>query len=163
MMDILHSYWRMEYVTSPLDGEKGHENPFVRIPALGDDRAALIIKRGKFCYLVLNRYPYNPGHVLAVPYREVADISLLSTDERNELFELVVVAKNALQKAMNPDAYNVGLNLGSASGAGIPTHLHVHIVPRWKGDCNFMCVIGQTRNLSEALDKTWERLIAVMD
>jgi len=157
-MDLLHSYWRMEYVTSPSDGDKGHENPFVELPLMGDDKAALIVHRGQHCYLVLNRYPYNPGHILAVPYRQVPDISDLTEEERNEMFAIVVKAKEALQKVMNPDGYNIGFNLGSASGAGIPTHLHLHIVPRWKGDCNFMCVIGKTRSLTEALNKTWEKV-----
>jgi len=148
----------MEYVTSPADGEKGHENPFAKLPLLGDDRAALIIHRGKTGYLVLNRYPYNPGHILSVPYRQVADIVDLSVEERAELFEMVVLAKKAVQREMNPDGFNIGVNLGSASGAGIPTHLHLHVVPRWRGDNNFMSVIGQTRTLSEALGKTWERL-----
>jgi ATP adenylyltransferase len=158
IMDLLHSYWRMEYVTSPSDGDKGHKNPFKRLPEMNDDRAAFILYRGKLCYLVLNRYPYNPGHVLAVPFREVADLENLTDDERNELFATVVRAKKALQKVMHPDGFNIGINQGSASGAGIPTHLHMHIVPRWKGDSNFLSVIGQTRSLSEALDKTWERL-----
>ena len=157
-MDLLHSYWRMEYVTSPSSGDKGHENPFVKLPLMGDDRAASILYRGKWCYLVLNIYPYNPGHILAIPYREVADIEDLTNDERDELTALVVRAKRALRKVMHPDGFNIGMNLGSASGAGIPTHLHMHIVPRWKGDCNFMCAIGNTRSLSEALDKTWEKL-----
>ncbi|MFA5256600.1 MAG: HIT domain-containing protein [Opitutales bacterium] len=161
-MNILHSYWRMEYVTSPSDGENGHDNPFARLPMMGDDRAAFIVYRGVLCYLVLNRYPYNPGHILAVPYRQVADISELEPDERNELFAIVVKAKDALQKVMNPDGYNIGFNLGSASGAGIPTHLHMHIVPRWRGDNNFMSVIGKTRSLSEALEKTWEKLSAAL-
>jgi len=148
----------MEYVTSPSDGENGHDNPFVRLPMMGDDRAALIVYRGALGYLVLNRFPYNPGHLLVVPYRQVADISDLEIEERNELFALVVKAKEALQKAMNPDGYNIGFNLGAASGAGIPTHLHMHIVPRWRGDNNFLSVISDTRGLSEALDKTWEKL-----
>jgi ATP adenylyltransferase len=157
-MDLLHSYWRMEYVTSPSDGDKGHKNPFANLPKEKDDRKSLIIYRGKLCFLVLNRYPYNPGHILSIPYREVSDLSDLTEEERNELFALVVKAKNAVQKTMHPDGFNVGLNLGSASGAGIPTHLHMHIVPRWRGDNNFMSVIGQTRTLSEALEKTWEKL-----
>ena len=157
-MDLLHSYWRMEYVKSPSDGDKGHKNPFADLPGENDDRKTLIFYRGKYCFLVLNRYPYNPGHVLSIPYRVVADLSELTEEERNELFALVVKAKNAIQKTLNPDGYNMGINLGSVSGAGIPTHLHVHLVPRWKGDNNFMSVIGHTRTLSEALDKTWEKL-----
>jgi len=150
----------MDYVTSPADGDNGHENPFVRLPKMNDDRAAFIIYRGKLCYLVLNRYPYNPGHILSVPYREVAELENLADDERIELFSLVIRAKKALQKAMHPDGFNIGINQGSVSGAGIPTHLHIHIVPRWKGDSNFLSVIGQTRSLSEALEITWQRLVS---
>ena len=156
-MDILHSYWRMEYVTSPSDGEKGHPNPFATLPEK-DDREAFIVHRGKYCYIVLNLYPYNPGHMLVVPYRQVADITELTEEERNEMFALLVKGKQAAQKAMNPDGFNIGFNLGQASGAGIPTHLHMHIVPRWRGDCNFLCIIGKTRSLTEALEKTWEHL-----
>ena len=159
-MDLLHSYWRMEYVTFPSDGDKGHKNPFVDLPKEKDDRKSLIVYRGKLAFLVLNRFPYNPGHVLAIPYREVADIADLSDEERNELFALVVRAKKGLGEIMHPDGYNIGLNLGSAAGAGIPTHLHIHIVPRWKGDTNFMTIIGQTRTLAQALDTTWEKLSA---
>jgi len=148
----------MNYVTSPSDGDKGHDNPFIRLPKMNDDRAALILYRGKFCYLVLNLFPYNPGHILAVPYREVAEIEYLTDDERAEMFALVIKAKKAVKKVMHPDGFNIGINQGSVSGAGIPTHLHFHIVPRWKGDSNFMSVIGQTRSLAEALEKTWEQL-----
>ncbi len=162
-MDILHSYWRMEYVTSPSDGDKGHENPFVKLPRSGDDKASYIVYRGVHSYLVMNRFPYNPGHLLAVPYRQLADISELNEEERNELFAIVVKGKNAIQAVMNPDGFNIGFNLGKASGAGIPTHLHMHIVPRWSGDCNFLCVIGKTRSLVEALDKTWEKLKEALD
>jgi ATP adenylyltransferase len=150
----------MEYVTSPADGDKGHKNPFAELPLLGDDKAAMILHRGKLCYLVLNRYPYNPGHILSVPYRQVAELEDMTKDERAELFELALLAKKAATREMHPDGFNIGLNLGSASGAGIPTHLHLHIVPRWRGDNNFMSVIGNARVLSEALEKTWEKLSA---
>jgi len=157
-MDILKSYWRMDYVTSPREKGKGHDSPFLRLPKLGDDRAALIVHRGRHHYIVLNRYPYNPGHLMVVPYREVADLEDLSDDERNELMELLVHAKRMLTSAMRPDGFNIGFNLGAAGGAGIPTHLHAHIVPRWNGDTNFMPVIGETRTLPQALEKTWECL-----
>ena len=157
-MDILHSYWRMEYVTSPSDPKDGHKNPFAELPKQGDDRAALIIHRGETGYLVLNRYPYNPGHLLAIPYREVPRLQDLDAVERTELMDLIIRAQDLLEAAMHPDGFNIGFNIGRTGGAGIPTHLHAHIVPRWNGDNNFLPVIGKTRSLPQALDATWDVL-----
>lgn len=157
-MDILHAYWRMEYVTSEADPDKGIKSPFKDLPEMGDDRKALIVHRASFHYLVLNRYPYNPGHLLVVPYREVAEIKDLGADERLEMMDLIVFAQDILTRAMKPNGFNVGFNLGRCSGAGIPRHLHGHIVPRWNGDSNFLPVIGNTRSLPQALDQTWEVL-----
>lgn len=160
-MDILHAYWRMDYVTSDSDPVHGHPNPFAGLPMLGDDRKALILHRAEYNYLVLNRYPYNPGHILIVPYHEVAELSDLQPVQRAEIMELIVLSQQKLAQAMSPDGFNVGFNLGSASGAGIPRHLHCHVVPRWKGDANFLTVLGETRALPQALDKTWEILAAL--
>lgn len=157
-MDLLHSYWRMEYILSPSKEKSGHRNPFVELPAQGDDRAALIVWRGIHTYLLLNRYPYNPGHLMAIPFREIAELEDLSVEERTELMEAITKAKAVLTKAIRPDGFNIGFNFGLAAGAGIPTHLHAHIVPRWKGDTNFMTIIGSTRILPEALDATWLKL-----
>ena len=128
---------------------------------MGDDREALIVHRTKLSYLVLNRFPYNPGHLLAVPFREVVDLEELTGAERADLMEEVVFAKRLLSEAMKPDGVNIGFNLGSAAGGSI-AHLHGHIVPRWKGDNNFMPVLGQTRVLPQSLEATWERLAAVV-
>ncbi|MGC9450401.1 MAG: HIT family protein [Oceanipulchritudo sp.] len=157
-MDILHAYWRMDYVTSASDPVAGIESPFSELPRLGDDRKALIVHRGRHHYLVLNRFPYNPGHLLLVPYREVPELEDLHPEERLELMDLIILSQQALKKVMNPDGFNVGFNLGRASGAGIPKHLHGHVVPRWNGDSNFLPVIGKTRTLPQALDQTWEVL-----
>lgn len=124
---------------------------------MGDDRAALIVARSRWSYLILNRFPYNPGHLLAVPYREVADVEELSSAERADLMDAIVAAKRLLAAALKPDGFNIGFNLGSASGGSIP-HLHAHIVPRWQGDNNFMPVLGHTRILPQSLEATWERL-----
>ncbi len=159
-MEILNAYWRMEYVTSPSDGDAGHANPFAELPRAGDDRKALIVHRAEHNYLVLNKFPYNPGHLLAVPYEAVPELADLPQAARAELMELVVFAQDLLRRAMNPDGFNVGMNLGKVSGAGIPGHLHMHIVPRWSGDTNFMPVIGRTRTLPQALEATWEALRA---
>lgn len=157
-MDILHAYWRMEYVASESDPMKGHPNPFSELPNLGDDRKALIVHRAQFNYLVLNRYPYNPGHLLIVPYEEKPDLGDLSPAARHEAMDLIVFSKDLLTRVMIPDAFNVGINLGQRAGAGIPSHLHIHVVPRWNGDVNFMSVIGKTRTLPQALDETWKLL-----
>lgn len=157
-MDILKAYWRMEYVTSEADPEGGLKSPFRELPQLGDDRKALIVHRAEHHYLVLNRYPYNPGHMLVVPYREVPEIRDLEPEERLEMMDLIVLCQDLISRSMNPAGFNVGFNLGRASGAGIPKHLHCHVVPRWEGDSNFLPVIGKTRSLPQALDQTWEVL-----
>lgn len=161
-MDFLHSYWRMEYVEAPKE-EKEESNPFIRIPKENDDRKNLILIRGKFHYVVMNRYPYNAGHLMVIPYREVPDIDQLSDDELMEFMKLVIRSKQLLTTAIKPNGFNIGMNLGVDAGAGIPWHLHCHIVPRWKGDTNFMPVLGKTRVLPTALDSLWERLKAFAD
>ena len=159
-MNHLHAYWRMEYIEAPR--EKSGGKPFTAMPALGDDAAALIIHRSALSYLILNRYPYNAGHLLAVPFRDVADLSDLNAAERADLMNEMIIAKEILTAALKPDAFNLGFNLGAAAGGSI-THLHAHIVPRWNGDTNFMPVIGQTRVLPQSLDAMYQRLRAVAD
>ncbi len=159
-MNHLHAYWRMEYIEAPR--EKSGGKPFTTMPALGDDAAALIIHRSALSYLILNRYPYNAGHLLAVPFRDVADLSDLNAAERADLMNEMIIAKEILTAALKPDAFNLGFNLGAAAGGSI-THLHAHIVPRWNGDTNFMPVIGQTRVLPQSLDAMYQRLRAVAD
>jgi ATP adenylyltransferase len=157
--DHLHAYWRLPYVQAPKP-EKGGENPFADLPNLGDDRKALIIWRGPHTYLVMNRFPYNVGHLLAIPYREAAALADLSLVERGDLMEAIVKAQEILTKALKPDGFNIGFNFGRVAGAGIPRHLHAHIVPRWSGDVNFMPVVADTKVLPVALDTLWERLKA---
>lgn len=135
------------------------KRPFTELPALGDDRAALIVHRTSLSYLILNRFPYNPGHLLAIPFREVVDIEELTPAESADLFAIIVFGKKVLRAAMKPDGFNVGFNLGSSAGGSI-AHLHGHIVPRWNGDNNFMPVLGQTRILPQALEATWDKLSA---
>jgi len=154
-MDNLHAYWRMEYIEAPR--EKSGGNPFTDLPGLGDDAAAHIIHRSKLSYLVLNRYPYNAGHLLAVPFRNVADLSDLDAAERADLMDEIIFGKEVLRAALKPDAFNLGFNLGAAAGGSI-THLHAHIVPRWNGDTNFMPVIGHTRVLPQSLAAMYARL-----
>jgi ATP adenylyltransferase len=156
-MQQLHPYWRMDYIEAPR--YPATKKPFTELPALGDDRTALIVHRSSLSYLVLNRYPYNPGHLLAVPFREVVELEELNAAERADLMDIIITAKRLLRAALKPDGFNIGFNVGSTAGGSIP-HLHAHIVPRWNGDNNFMPVLGQTRVLPQALDATWERLAA---
>ena len=148
----------MEYIQAPKP--PGGRNPFLELPGLSDDRATLIVHRTAHCFLVLNRFPYNAGHLLAIPYREVALLENLEPAESLDLMNLLTTATLILRKAIQPEGFNIGLNLGCAAGAGIPSHLHFHIVPRWGGDTNFMPVIGNTRVLPQSLEAMWERLTA---
>ncbi len=157
-MQQLHPYWRMDYIEAPRYPD-AMKRPFTELPAMGDDRAALIVHRSSLTYLVLNRFPYNPGHLLAVPFRDVTELEDLSPAERADLMEEIVIAKGLLTRAFKAEAFNVGFNLGPASGGSI-AHLHGHIVPRWAGDNNFMPVLAQTRVLPQSLEATWERLRA---
>jgi len=156
-MQQLHAYWRMEYIEAPRY-PAAMQRPFTELPLLGDDRTALIVHRSALSYLILNRFPYNPGHLLALPFREVFELEQLTREERADLFEEIIFGQRVLSSALNPDGFNVGFNLGSAVAGGSIPHLHGHIVPRWNGDNNFMPVIGQTRLLPQSLDATWEKL-----
>lgn len=157
-MDHLHAYWRMEYIETPRLPEGG--NIFADLPKLGNDAEALIIHRSKLSYLILNRYPYNPGHLLAVPFRAATDLVELNAAERADLMDEIILGKQVLTAAVSPNAFNVGFNFGAAAGGSIP-HLHAHIVPRWTGDTNFMPVIGQTRVLPQSLAAMYARLRGV--
>lgn len=132
-------------------------DPFVELPKQSDEEA-LIIARGETVYCVLNLFPYNPGHMMVVPYRAVADYTELTDAETVELAKFTKLALKALRHSSNPDAVNVGLNLGKASGGSVPTHLHQHIVPRWSGDANFMTVMTGTKVLPQTLRQTRELL-----
>lgn len=156
-MQQLHAYWRMEYIEAPRY-PPAMKRPFTELPALGDDRAALIVHRSALSYLILNRFPYNPGHLLAVPFREVTQLHELDSAERTDLFEEIIFAQQVLTAALKPEGFNIGFNLGQAVAGGSIPHLHGHIVPRWNGDNNFMPVLGQTRILPQSLDATWEKV-----
>ena len=160
-MQQLHAYWRMEYIEAPRYPAT-MTRPFTELPALGDDRAALIIHRSEQSYLILNRFPYNPGHLLAVPFRDVTELEQLDRAERADLFDVIIFGQMALARALKPEGFNIGFNLGSSVAGGSIAHLHAHIVPRWNGDNNFMPVIGQTRILPQSLDTTWEKLTAAV-
>ena len=159
-MDRLWSPWRLEYVTGdkkPVTGCVFCEAP--RLP----DLDSLIVFEGVTCYVVLNKYPYNNGHLMVVPYRHVASLTLLEPAELHELADLTQRSEAALREAYEPQGINIGINLGRPAGAGILEHLHVHAVPRWTGDANFMTVIGETRVLPEDLAATAQRLRPVFE
>lgn len=123
-----------------------------------DDSVSRVVWRGEYTYAVLNAYPYSTGHLMVIPYRAVAELDGMTPEETAELWATVTDAVTALRAAYSPDGFNVGLNLGQAGGAGVPDHLHVHCVPRWSADTNFMTSVADTRVLPESLDSTWRRL-----
>jgi ATP adenylyltransferase len=122
------------------------------------DADNLIVSRGKFCFVVMNKYPYNSGHVLIVPYRHTSRFAKLSREEHEELMMMTGKCITALENISEPQGFNFGANFGRTAGAGIDTHLHFHLVPRWNGDTNFMPVVGKTKVISEYLHKTWKSL-----
>ena len=163
MLEQLWAPWRMEYVSRPSTGSDKSENIFVELPKAGDDEANLILYRGKLAFVMLNAFPYNNGHLLIAPFRQVAELEALNDDELLEINQLLAKAVGWLKKAYNPQGFNVGVNLGSAAGAGIPVHIHWHIVPRWAGDTNFMVTVGQTRVIPDGLSSTYSRLKAIIE
>jgi ATP adenylyltransferase len=148
--------WRMAYIRG--EGKDVDSCPFCVLPGAGDDAASLILKRGTHAYAILNAYPYNPGHLMAVPYRHVSGLDELTGEELHEMADLCQAAVRIIRATVGAGAFNVGINVGSVAGAGIADHIHQHVVPRWGGDTNFMPVIGQTRVLPELLEETYQRL-----
>jgi ATP adenylyltransferase len=148
-MESLHAPWRIEYILGPKP--KLETSLFTNIAQSSDDTGNLVIARDRTCYALLNRFPYNGGHLMVVPYKEVTDLHGLTDDELGDLWKLARRCISALKAVMKPDGFNVGINLGKVAGAGIEEHLHIHIVPRWNGDTNFMPVIANTGVLPEAL------------
>jgi ATP adenylyltransferase len=147
----------MEYIRTATEAD-ADECIFCTLPAAGDDEAAHVLRRGELAFVVLNAFPYNPGHLMVAPLRHTGDFEDLTADEADELTRLQRKSIRALREEMAPHGFNVGMNIGKIAGAGFPGHLHWHIVPRWNGDTNFMPVVGQTRVLPELLDETYRRL-----
>ncbi len=155
-MDKLWAPWRVKYVTKLIATTKGCV--FCRMLKEKNDKKNLIVLRSPLSFTVLNLYPYNNGHILILPQRHVDDLSKLSTQETADLFCLLNYSKGLVDKTMKPAGYNVGMNLGRAAGAGFPGHLHIHVVPRWKYDVNFMPVLAETKVISQSLKTLHERL-----
>lgn len=154
-LEALWAPWRVEY----FEKEPRNRNFLTEAAQANDDAAHFVITRRKTAFLMMNRYPYAVGHLMAVPYRKTADLSLLGENEIVELWNLVTHAQALLRAATKAQGFNIGLNLGECAGAGVPDHLHVHIVPRWSGDTNFMPIISGTRTISEGLRSLYEKLI----
>ena len=153
-MRHLFATWRASYILAP----KHDGCIFCDFPRENKDNERLILHRGSTCFVILNLYPYNPGHVMVVPYRHTADYTSLSIEELTEIETLSVSCIKALKKAFNPDAFNLGVNLGATAGAGVAEHLHRHIVPRWIGDTNFIPVISDVRVVSESHEAAFKKL-----
>ncbi len=160
-METLHAPWRIQYILAPKPAP-GDESLFTRIAQSGDDVAHHVIARDRTCYALLNSYPYNGGHLMVVPYKQAADLPDLTDDELADLMKLTRRCQGALRKVMKPDGFNIGLNLGKCAGAGIAEHLHIHVVPRWQGDTNFMPVLAQTTVMPQALAELAAQLRAAL-
>ncbi|HTL16756.1 MAG TPA: HIT domain-containing protein [Patescibacteria group bacterium] len=148
-MESLHAPWRIEYILAPKPAQA--DSLFSRIGQSSDDEANYVIARGRTCFALLNTYPYTGGHLMVVPYKQVQDFNGLTDEELAELLKLTRSCQNALSRVMNPHGFNVGVNLGKVAGAGILEHLHIHVVPRWEGDTNFMPVLAGTTVVPQAL------------
>jgi len=156
-MDKLWAPWREKYVKRIVKAYKG--SIFTRMLKEKNDKRNYIFIRTKHSFSILNIYPYNNGHVLIVPNRQVRDLSELRKEEREDLFDLLNTTKDLLDEVLHPKGYNIGINLGRAAGAGIPAHLHIHLVPRWRGDVNFMPVTANTKVISQSLHALYKRLV----
>lgn len=159
-MESLHAPWRIEYILAPKPEQS--TSLFTAIAQSSDDIANLVIARDRTCYALLNRYPYTGGHLMVVPYKQSPDLDGLTDEEVSDLWKLTRRCLSALKQQMKPEGFNVGINLGKVAGAGVADHLHIHIVPRWNGDTNFMAVIANTTVVPQALTDLAAELRAVL-
>ncbi len=157
-MDYLWTPWRFQYVS---DAGKNAQCVFCEVATAdaSKDRENLILYRGQFNFVLLNLYPYTTGHAMIAPYAHIADLAELPTETVNEMMALAQRIQRALRDCYHPEGYNVGLNIGRCAGAGVEHHLHLHVLPRWTGDSNFMTVVGETRVEPQELSTTYEKLI----
>lgn len=161
-MDRLWTPWRYQYIKGAGADESTESAPACIFCALRDDKANdernLVVHRASFNYIVLNRYPYTNGHILIIPYEHTAELEAVSKPATDEMMDLAKQAQGVLRAAYRPEGFNLGMNLGRAAGAGVAGHVHLHLLPRWTGDANFMSNIGETRVLPEDLATTYEKL-----
>ena len=160
MSDRLWAPWRLSYIEG---AGKTEGCIFDELPALDNDREALILHRGKTAFVMLNGYPYTNGHLMVAPYRHVGEFDHVRNEELLEIQQLIGEALAWLKEGYKPDGFNIGVNIGSAAGAGIPKHIHWHIVPRWEGDTNFMGSVGDVRVLPQSLLESYDRLKEIVD
>ncbi len=154
-MNHLWSPWRMEYIENH---NKEDGCIFCIAQSKADSAENLIVHRGELAYVILNRYPYTSGHLMVVPFEHRATLEELDSSTRAEMMELTSRCMTILRKVYNPEAFNIGANIGEAAGAGVKEHVHIHVVPRWSGDTNFMSALGETRVLPELLEDTYARV-----
>ncbi len=159
-MDFLWTPWRMDYIMSD---KSSAGCVFCNASQQDNDDETLIVARGTHNFVILNRFPYNSGHLMIVPYRHQSSLEALSPETRLEMIEMASQAEHILNQVYHPQGFNMGINLGKSAGAGIDTHIHFHIVPRWEGDANFMSTLGQTRVLPEELPRSYQRIKAAWD
>ncbi|HKN35092.1 MAG TPA: HIT domain-containing protein [Terriglobales bacterium] len=153
-MDYLWTPWRYAYITG---AEKPKGCIFCELPKQ-DDKSAKIVHRARQCFVILNSYPYTPGHVMVVPFAHLDELQKLPAETAHEMMDLSQKMEQVLRGLYKPDGVNLGMNIGAAAGAGIAAHIHMHVLPRWVADANFVSVVGETRVLPEALETTWERM-----
>ncbi|MBN2017307.1 MAG: HIT domain-containing protein [Candidatus Cloacimonetes bacterium] len=158
-MEKLYSPWRLDYIL----GEKEGGCIFCDKPQADDDKGHLILKRGKLTYIIMNLYPYNNGHLMIVPFRHVDRLQELTDKELCELGTMTRLCERVLTEVYHPDGLNIGMNLGEAAGAGVADHLHIHVVPRWIGDTNFVSTLGNTRVIPENMEEAYKKLKKVFD
>ncbi len=161
-MEVLHAPWRIQYILAPKP-PRSENSLFTQIGISNDDEANLVIARSKHSFALLNRYPYNGGHTMTVPYKQVTDFNGLTDEEILDLMNLTKRCQNALAQLMKPDGFNIGVNIGRIAGAGIEEHLHIHIVPRWCGDTNFMPIIADTSVVPQALSELAKELRLILN
>ncbi len=159
-MKRLWSPWRSQYIESFMHKKENNNCIFCNAVSenIADDKSLKVFE-GKYCYVMLNLYPYNSGHVMVIPHRHISSFNDLSNEEMNEIMEIVKLTLKALELTMKPHGYNFGANLGKAAGAGIEEHIHFHVVPRWDGDTNFIPVLGEVKVISQDLLHTKKKLI----
>ena len=149
--------WRMVFIETPKLPNAGCV--FCELPQQKKDADTLILYRSSTAFIIMNKFPYNNGHLMAIPFRHTADFNSLSEDELKDLMSLTQACTSALQAAYHPEGFNIGMNLGAAGGAGIKEHLHFHIVPRWNGDTNFMPVLSETKSMPQHLESSYQQLL----
>lgn len=158
-MERLFSPWRSQYIASFKRAQQhGDECLFCSVTASRKDKRNLVVHRGRTCFIMMNLYPYNSGHIMVVPYRHTSELGDLNAKEHAEVMGLIARMMSAMKKVMNPHGYNIGANLGRPAGAGIDQHIHFHLVPRWNGDTNFMPTLAETKLVSEDIERTYAKL-----